>query len=90
MKYTVTKVVNGNYAIVSEHSTAQAAIVAFHDQCKIHWNAPDVLDATIAILDENLDAYNGYKEHIMHEPVAAAVQPEPVEATVQPEESGDE
>lgn len=67
MKYSVAKVVNHNFAIVSEHGDIQSAIVQFHDQCKIHWNAPDVLDATIAILDENLDAYQGYKEHIHHD-----------------------
>ena len=67
MKYSVVKVVNGNYAIVSEHSDAQSAVINFHEVCKVHWNASDVLDATIAILDENLDAYNGYKEHITHE-----------------------
>lgn len=69
MKYSVVKVVNHNFAIVSEHGDIQSAIVQFHDQCKIHWNAPDVLDATIAILDENLDTYQGsrYKEHIHHD-----------------------
>ncbi len=69
MKYSVVKVVNNNFAIVSEHGDIRSAIVQFHDQCKIHWNAPDVLDATISILDENLDAYQGYKEHIHHDAV---------------------
>ena len=69
MKYSVAKVVNGNYAIASEHGDAQSAIMEWHNQCRIHWNAPDVLDATIAILDENLDAYQGYKEHIHHDEV---------------------
>ena len=67
MKYSIVKVVNGNYSIVSEHSDIQSAIVKFHDTCKVHWNAEDVYDATIAILDENLDAASGYKEHITHE-----------------------
>ena len=69
MKYSVVKVVNGNYAIASEHGDEQSAIMEWHNQCRIHWNAPDVTDATIAILDENLDAYQGYKEHIHHDPV---------------------
>lgn len=68
MKYSVVKAVNSNYAIVSEHSDLQSAIVKYHDTCKIHWNAPDVLDATIGIFDENLDNVVGYKEHIHHEP----------------------
>ena len=82
MKYSVVKVVNHNFAIISEHVDAQSAIVNFHDQCKIHWNAPDVLDATIAILDENLDAYQGYKEHIHHDEVATE---EAVEETAEEE-----
>lgn len=67
MKYSVVKVVNGNYAIVAEYSVLQSAIVGFHNNCMTHWNAADVYDATIAILDENLDVVNGYKEHIYHE-----------------------
>lgn len=67
MKLSVVKVVNGSFAIISEHGSEVGAIVAFHDNCKIHWNANDVLDATIAILDENLDHFKGYKEHIVHE-----------------------
>ena len=68
MKLFVIKMVNGNPAIVSEHTDEQSALVKFHDTCKTHWNAPDVLNATIAILDENLDAYKGYKEVVVHEP----------------------
>lgn len=68
MRYSVIKVVNSNYAIVSEHSDLQSALVKYHDTCKIHWNAPDVLEATIGIVDENLDTIPGYKEHIHHEP----------------------
>lgn len=79
MKYCVVKMVNSNPAIVSEHSDEQSAIVKFHDVCKTHWNAADVLEATIAILDENLDAYNGYKEHIHHEPVVEEPVAEQIE-----------
>ena len=69
MKYAVIKVVNGNYAIASEgHTTPQAAIISWHEVCKTHWNAQDVISATISIVDENLDPYEGgrYKEHITH------------------------
>lgn len=47
-----------------------AALVAFHDRCKILWNAPDVITGEVAIFDEQLDVYKGYKELITHEPVA--------------------
>ena len=69
MKYSVVKSVNGNFAIATEHSDLQSAIVAYHNLCMTHWNAPDVLDATITIVDENLDTVTGYKEHIHHDAV---------------------
>ena len=66
MKYSVIKVVNSNYAIVSEHNDLQSALVKFHDVCKTHWNAQDVEGAMIAIFDENLDIVDGHKEYIYH------------------------
>lgn len=74
-KLSLIACINGNFSVVSEHSTEQAALVAFHDRCKILWNAPDVITGEVAILDEQLDVYQGYKELITHEPVPA----EPVE-----------
>lgn len=72
MKYSVIKVVNGNFAIVSEHGDLQGALVKFHDVCKVHWNADDVEKAMIAVIDENLDVVQDHKEfiyHIKEEPV---------------------
>ena len=67
MKLYVVKVVNGNIAIVSEWTdNAQGALVSFHDTCKTLWNAPDVIKATVRILDEQLDCYQGYAEIITH------------------------
>lgn len=72
MKLALIQCVNGNYSVVSEgHTTEQAALVAFHDRCKILWNAADVITGEVAIVDEQLDVYHGYKELIRHEPVAA-------------------
>lgn len=82
MKYSVVKVVNSNFAIVSEHGDLQSALVKYHDTCKIHWNAPDVLEATIAIVDENLDTVPGYKEHIHHD----APEPQPQTEETEPTE----
>lgn len=45
-------------------------MVAFHNQCKIMWNAPDAIKVEVAIVDEQLDIYHGYKELITHEPQA--------------------
>lgn len=67
MKYALVQVSNGNISIVSEHGTdKQAAFVAFHDRCKILWNAPDVVTAVVAVLDENLIVVEGKKEYIEH------------------------
>ena len=75
MKYGIVKVINGNYSIHAEGITDAAnAKVAFHGLCQTLWNAPDVITAEVAIMDENLDAVEGYKEYIHHEPT---VLPEP-------------
>ena len=66
MKYSVIKVVNGNFAIVSEHSDLQSAVVKFHDTCKNFWNAGDVATAMVEVVDENLDVVEGHKEYIYH------------------------
>ena len=73
MKYAVIKVINGNFFIHAEGITAvESAKTMFHGLCQTLWNAPDVLTAYVAIVDEQLDCVEGYKEFIHHEP-----QPEP-------------
>lgn len=68
MKYAIVRVSNGNFKVESEHNTdLQAAIVAFHGLCRTYWNTPEVITATVAIVDENLDIVQGYIEHIKHE-----------------------
>ena len=80
MKLAIVQCSNGNYSVVSEgHTTEKAALVAFHDRCKIMWNANDVITGEVAILDEQLDVYHGCKEFIHHEPQPAP-EPEPEEA----------
>ena len=77
MTYSVIKVTNGAYAIHAEGITELAsAKVTFHGLCQTLWNAPDVLSASVAIMDENLDAVEGYKEFISHEPTPTP-EPEP-------------
>lgn len=67
MKYAVIKVINGNYAIHAEGITdVDNAKVTYHGLCQTLWNAPDVESAEVAIVDENLDVVEGYKEHIFH------------------------
>ena len=67
MVYAIIKVINGNYAIHAEGITdINAAKVSFHGLCQTLWNAPDVLDACVAIVDTNLNVAEGYREHIFH------------------------
>lgn len=67
MNYALIQCVNGNFSILSEHgSNLQAARVAFHDRCKILWNATDVIEGFVAIVDSNLTYVDGKIEHITH------------------------
>lgn len=77
--YSIIKVINGNYAIHAEGiATLSAAKTQFHGLCQTLWNAPDVIDAYVMISDEQLDAVEGYKERIHHDP-APTPEEEPVE-----------
>lgn len=71
MRYAIVDVINGNFKVRSEHGDdKQAAIVAFHDRCKVLWNAPDVITAMVKVVDENFDCVDGKAEFIAHpEPV---------------------
>ena len=77
MKYAIIKCINGNYSIHAEGITELAnAKTNFHGLCQTLWNAPDVITAHVAIVDEQLDVVDGYKEYINHEP-QPVVEPEP-------------
>ena len=68
MKYSIIKVINGNYFIHAEGITdLTSAKTQFHGLCQTLWNASDVLSATVIIADENLDVVEGYKEYIHHD-----------------------
>ena len=74
MKLAVIQCSNGSFSIVSEHGEdKRAAIVAFHERSKILWNAADVITGEVAIVDEQLDVVEGYKEYITHELTVAHV-----------------
>ena len=67
MKYAVVKVSNGSYAIHSEGWTdLEKAKINFADIWKTLLDASDVNTACIAIVDENLDVVEDYKECISH------------------------
>ena len=76
MKYSIIKVINGNFFIHAEGITdLTAAKTQFHGLCQTLWDAPDVVTAYVMIADEQLDAVEGYKEFIHHE-VQPTVEPE--------------
>lgn len=72
MKYSIIKVINGNYFVHAEGITdLTAAKTQFHGLCQTLWNAPDVITAHVMIADEQLNCVEGYREFIHHEPAPA-------------------
>ena len=71
MKYLIQQVatVNGktNFTEVEQKNDLKSAIIRYHQTSAALWNEASVSDATITILDENLDKVNGYSEHIHHD-----------------------
>lgn len=68
MKYAIIEVINGNFFIRAEGITDLAsAKTQYHGRCQALWNAQDVVTAMVAIMDENLDIVERYKEFIQHE-----------------------
>ena len=72
MKYAISKCINGNFFIDSEWSELVNTKVSYHGVCQALWNEPSVINAHVAIVNEQLDVVDGYKEYIHHDP-----QPEP-------------
>lgn len=67
MKYAIIKCVNGNYSVHAEGITeVSSAKTQFHGLCQMLWNAPDVITATVKIVDENLDNVEEYRDFITH------------------------
>ena len=65
MKYAIITCINSNFAVKAEYDALDKAKVGFHQQCASLWNAEDVLDAEISIMDENLTTV--VTEHIHHD-----------------------
>ena len=64
MKYAVIRCTDSNYDIHSEHPNIEAAKVDFHSYCAALWNDPNTTNATVKIMDEQLDCVEWYMEHI--------------------------
>jgi len=68
MKYAIIKVINGNYFVHAEGITdINSAKTKYHGLCQTLWNATDVLNAKVSIVDEQLNPVDGYQEFIHHE-----------------------
>lgn len=66
-KYYIIQSSNGNVSIVSEWDDITKAIVAFHDRCKVLWNAEDVIEGIVQLVySADLAIVNGYSERISH------------------------
>lgn len=66
-KYYILQSSNGTVSIVSEWNDLTAAIVAFHEQCKVLWNAPDVIEGIVNLIySADLDVVGRYSERISH------------------------
>lgn len=67
MTYAIIKVINGNFFVHAEGITDVAnAKTQYHGLCQTLWNAPDVVNAYVAIVNTQLDVVEGYKEYIHH------------------------
>ena len=72
--YSVIKSVNNNTSeIVTQSESFKTAVVNYHEQLKIHWNADDVIIGYIAIVDESLSVVEmndtRFKEKVWHDPI---------------------
>ena len=66
-RYYIIQSSNGTVTIESEWDDLTKAIVAFHDKCKILWNAPDVIEGIVQIVySADLAVAGGYSEKISH------------------------
>lgn len=67
--YAIIKCINGSYSVHAEGIVELAAAkTQFHGLCQTLWNAPDVIGAHVAIVDEQLNVVEGYREFIHHVP----------------------
>lgn len=69
MQYAIISVINGSYKIEVESNNLQQVRTNFHTKCASLWNAPDVLLARVAIIDQSFG-------QIAFEEITHSVEPE--------------
>lgn len=67
--YAIIKVVNGSFAVEVETNDEKQANVNFHQLCTTLWNAEDVTQAFVAIVNQQLSVLKS--ETIYHTTEAA-------------------
>ena len=76
MKYAIIQCSNGNFKVVAEgYTDIEQAKVRYFGVVQALLNAPDVVTAKVAIVDEQLNIFGKYSEYIDHTPA-----PEPANA----------
>lgn len=64
-KLFVVQCTGGNMTIVSEwNNNPNGAKQAFHNQCRLLYSDAQTTTAYVAIFDEQLDVYGGFKEFV--------------------------
>jgi len=66
MKLAIVTCTDGNYLIRSEHTTRDSALMAYDELHRALVGDPNLVYGTIAIMDENLDTYEGRRDVITH------------------------
>ena len=75
MKYAVLRISNGSFKIEKEDADIDIIKDKYYELCRTYNSTPNI-DATVKILDSNLDPYMGgkYTEHFVN------VTPEPAQS----------
>ena len=77
MKYAIITVTNGTFLVREEGiQTVEQAKQRYHYWCNLLWNDAPTLNAYVAIIDNQLDVVEGYKEFIYHESTVSQVEAE--------------
>ena len=79
---SLVQCVNGNYSVVAEGlAPGKQAKVNFYQKCATLWNADDVLTGEVAVLNEQLEVWDGCKEQIVHAVEPTKAQPTEAQPT---------
>lgn len=67
MTYAIIECINGSFFVRAEGITSiETAKTQYHGRCQTLWDASDVKNAYVMIVDTQLDVVEDYKEYIHH------------------------